>query len=431
MSKEKETSEMKMLRASYEMYGSTIPETERQLRDALNDDGTKLYSEEKINEVLSELKNAKNTIVEKYVALGGSADDLMSIKPKRARTKYDVVTVGKTKKEDKTPAKKESKKKDKAKNDEPAKIIKKNTGETYIPKKIDNSMAAGDIVNLPSKGKPYRTIGSKLQLAYLTARDENLFVSENLYRDNLLFDVLLNQKIQDEGVDAADLLDGDRDALIIWLRATGYGHEFPITVKDDVSGESFDTVIDLSELRFKDFDLESDENGYFDFTTPLRKDVIKFKFLSHREVKELGDLFATEAPAEKKLRLTMIAEDLRRFADSDTILEKKNKSDIYAACRNIEDWAEDIDDEEVYCAPAITNRLKAHIVSVNGNSNRAYISNYVDSMPVKDSLALRKYITENEPGMDFNIEVEKPESLGGGSQKLFLQFDQFMFLNIA
>ena len=52
-------------------------------------------------------------------------------------------------------------------------------------------------------------------------------------------------------------------------------------------------------------------------------------------------------------------------------------------------------------------------------------------MPVKDSLALRKYITENEPGMDFNIEVEKPESLGGGSQKLFLQFDQFMFLNIA
>ena len=69
MPKEKETSEMNMLRASYEMYGSTIPETERQLRDALNDDGTKLYSEEKINEVLSELKNAKNTIMDILVKL--------------------------------------------------------------------------------------------------------------------------------------------------------------------------------------------------------------------------------------------------------------------------------------------------------------------------------------------------------------------------
>jgi hypothetical protein len=52
-------------------------------------------------------------------------------------------------------------------------------------------------------------------------------------------------------------------------------------------------------------------------------------------------------------------------------------------------------------------------------------------MNVRDSTALRKYINENEPGVDYSITVERPESLGGGSFKTFLQLDQFLFLNIA
>jgi hypothetical protein len=50
-------------------------------------------------------------------------------------------------------------------------------------------------------------------------------------------------------------------------------------------------------------------------------------------------------------------------------------------------------------------------------------------MPIQDAKSLREYIADNEPGFDLNIEVEKPESLGGGSMKLFLTFDQYMFLN--
>jgi hypothetical protein len=40
-------------------------------------------------------------------------------------------------------------------------------------------------------------------------------------------------------------------------------------------------------------------------------------------------------------------------------------------------------------------------------------------------------MTQNEPGVDYNITVDRPESLGGGSFKTFLQLDQFLFLNIA
>jgi hypothetical protein len=51
-------------------------------------------------------------------------------------------------------------------------------------------------------------------------------------------------------------------------------------------------------------------------------------------------------------------------------------------------------------------------------------------MNIKDAAEYRKYLSENEPGIDYNITVEKPASLGGGSMETFLQFNQFVFINI-
>ena len=77
------------------------------------------------------------------------------------------------------------------------------------------------------------------------------------------------------------------------------------------------------------------------------------------------------------------------------------------------------------------NPFNLLIMSVNDVTDRKYIMDFVRSMNVRDSSALRKYMTDNEPGIDFNLEVERPQSLGGGSMKVFLQLDQFVFLNIA
>jgi hypothetical protein len=79
----------------------------------------------------------------------------------------------------------------------------------------------------------------------------------------------------------------------------------------------------------------------------------------------------------------------------------------------------------------LTNRLNLLIMAVNGITDRNYISDFIRKMPVKDSTALRKYMTKNEPGIDYNITIERPASLGGGSYQTFLQFDQFLFLNIS
>jgi hypothetical protein len=70
-------------------------------------------------------------------------------------------------------------------------------------------------------------------------------------------------------------------------------------------------------------------------------------------------------------------------------------------------------------------------MAVDGITDKQYIYDFIKKMNVRDSSALRKYIQENEPGVDYNIEIERPKSLGGGSMKTFLQLDQFLFLNIA
>ena len=70
-------------------------------------------------------------------------------------------------------------------------------------------------------------------------------------------------------------------------------------------------------------------------------------------------------------------------------------------------------------------------MAVNGNYDKEYIRNFIYTMPAQDSLKLRRYILDNEPGLNFEIEVERPESLGGGSFKTFLEWNDSVFLNIA
>ena len=48
----------------------------------------------------------------------------------------------------------------------------------------------------------------------------------------------------------------------------------------------------------------------------------------------------------------------------------------------------------------ITTRLTYSIVSVNGVTNRSKINGFIRSMPARDSLALRKYIDQHEPGIE-------------------------------
>lgn len=418
------------LRSAYEMYGKTIKETKRERKKKLNPDGTRMYSDEKIKEAVDLMENARKEIANRYVAAGG---DIADLEPRKATTrKKDTVL------SDANEAYIDMLTEANAESDRENELLTENIRETAaavdrsIPEKCDyDPNSSFDVIPLPSKGEGYKTKRATMPVAYLTAYDEDMIVSPNLYRDNQVLDYIIRAKVKNNEIDPADLLEGDRDAIVLFLRSTGYGTDYPITVTDDRTGTQFDAVVDLSKLKYKEFSLKGDANGWFEFTLPVSKAVVKFRFPSHKDTVTLKKLEEIEDFRLRKERLSDMAESMDLYIEKENQLAADRKVAVRQAINEIRKWSEEVDEGEgMKFNHPITNRFNLLIMSVNDVTDRKYIMNFVRNMNAKDSLALRKYMTSNEPGIDYNIEVQRPESLGGGSMSVFLQLDQLIFLNI-
>ena len=287
-----------------------------------------------------------------------------------------------------------------------------------------------DIIQLPSNGQCYRNKVDRVPVAFLTAYDENIITSPNLYKDGLVIDYLLKSKVVNSEINVEDLVSGDADAIILYLRATSYGPEFPIVVNDPDTGEQIDTTIDLTKLKPRDFKLIGDENGHFEYTTPILKDKIKFRYLTRKQERQLRQVTELEGYGTKAMMLARESESLKAALMNDKYVNDNDKKIIRAAISAMEKWSKklkDVNNSEF--TKIMTNNMQLQIVAVNGNYDREYIRKYINQMPARDSLMLRKYINDNRPGINFDIEVERPESLGGGSFKTFLNWDDSVFLN--
>ena len=289
-----------------------------------------------------------------------------------------------------------------------------------------------DVIQLPSNGQCYRSKIDRLPVAYLTAYDENIITSPNLYKDGLVIDFLLKNKIVNKEFNVDDLVSGDADAIILFLRATSYGPEFPIVVNDPETGEQIDTTVDLTTLKPKEFKLVGDENGWFEFVTPIRKDRIKFRYLTRKQEKQLRKVTELEGYGTKAYMLDTEKETLLAAMLNDTTISENEKKVIKSATTIMENWSKKlkkINDSQF--TKLMTNSMQLQVTAVNDNTDREFIRKYINQMPARDSLMLRKYINDNRPGIDFDIEVQRPESLGGGSFKTFLNWDDSVFLNIS
>lgn len=295
-----------------------------------------------------------------------------------------------------------------------------------------NNNEAYDIIPLPSNGECYSNKVGRLPVAYLTAYDENLITSPNLYRDGLVIDLLLKNKIKDKTINIDSLVSGDVDAIILFLRATSYGPEFPISVTDPKTGQNIETAVDLTTIKTKEFKLKGDENGYFDYKLPKSGKIVKFKYLTRKEEKDLRTLNEMENKALVASQLRSVAKIVQDSLAVDTVLDGKEKQLIFDNNKRLEDWAKRIESKKfVQFNKAITNRMEMQVVSIDGETDRKKIKNIINAMPANDSLHLRRYILDNEPGLNFEITIERPESMGGGSFKTFLEWDDTVFLNIA
>lgn len=238
-----------------------------------------------------------------------------------------------------------------------------------------NYNAPFDVIPLPSKGKLYRNKKQNVRLAYMTTADENILTSPNLLKSGEFLEILINRKLLEPELRYKDLLPGDRNAIMLWLRATAYGEMYPVTLLDE-NDEAFETEINLNELKTIELNVEPDEDGLFNFTMPLSKANVRFKLLT------CGDI-------------DNIEEMLERDSENNILVNNAN-----------------------------TYKLEKMIVEVNGDTNKTMIRDFVNYMRIQDSKEFNKFVESIETGIDLDIEVGTP---GGGSIKTFLPLNVRFF----
>jgi hypothetical protein len=237
--------------------------------------------------------------------------------------------------------------------------------------------ASFDVIPLPSEGKLYPSKKRAIKVAYLTAADENILSNPNLMESGKFLEILINRKVLEPDLRYSNLHVGDRNAILIWLRATGFGHEYPIQVFDPVTAEPFEHIVDLSKIKTIPLGAEPDKEGYFDYTTPISGIPIKFKLLTN------SDVDGIESHTEE-IKTTLGPE----FIES------------------------------------VTYTLEKQIVEVDGDRTIGTIKSFVQAMRAGDSRGLRKYIDKIESGVDMSLEIRTP---GGESLNTFLPFNLEFF----
>jgi len=219
-----------------------------------------------------------------------------------------------------------------------------------------------EVIDLPSGGKLYEKDSplaeGKLELKYMTTKEEDILMSENLITQGVVIDKLLDSLIVTQGVKQEQLVLGDKNAVLVAARILAYGPHYTCEVANPNNLEQkIEHTFDLTECPFKEaVDGVDYSNNSFDYETPVGKNKIKFKLLTGVEEK-------------------LIEKDLEQS-------------------------------KKVGYNSEITTRLRYTITEVDGDSKPETIVAFSQNMLARDSVALRNYIQDISPDIDLTSEIE-------------------------
>jgi len=213
-----------------------------------------------------------------------------------------------------------------------------------------------DVVKLPSQGLFYKDDKKSVKVGYLTAQDENYII--NSAKNGNFINVIVKNKVYEPNFNVNDLLEGDIEAILLFLRNTSFGSDYAYKLLDPVTNKTFETTIRLDEVDFKKLNHQPNKDGHFEFNLPKSNYNVVCKLLNYGEISEL--------------------------------LEIENKY------------------PEGIIPPTVTNRLQKQIISIDGEKNPETLSKIIMSLPIMDSKFLRNTLRECEPKLDLERTVIAP-----------------------
>ena len=216
-------------------------------------------------------------------------------------------------------------------------------------------------VPIPSQGKIYPPDSSlfgkeRVNIKAMTAREEDILTSRALMANGTVVNELISACVTDSGVNVADMLSGDRTALMVAIRITGYGPDYKLRSSCPGCGKSDHYTFNLADMPIKRLEIDPITPGSnrFEYRLPVSKKTVHFKFLTGRD----NDMIEEES------------ESMRRLFPDD------------------------------YIGSTVTRRLKFSVVSIDGIEDKNKTFKFIENMPAMDSKSLRTYIKKHEPGID-------------------------------
>jgi len=224
-----------------------------------------------------------------------------------------------------------------------------------------------EVVDLPSKGLLYPEgsplSSGKIEIKYMTAREEDILTSANLIKQGVVVEKLLESLIIDKSIKVDDLLIGDKNSALIASRILAYGKEYEV----EIDGRKIE--VDLTQLKDKTLDESIVAKGVneFEFELPATKRKLTFKMLTSGDEKTIDD-------------------EVKGYEKIDGI------------------------------GYELTTRLKHQIISIDGDTKRASINSFVDNEFLsRDSMAFRNHVASIMPDVDMTSSYTDEE----GNEKEF------------
>ena len=225
-----------------------------------------------------------------------------------------------------------------------------------------------EFVELPSQGKYYPPDhplhnAESIEIRQMTAKEEDILTSRTLIRKGVALDRVVKNLIVDKRIDSDGLLVGDRNAIIIATRVSGYGNDYTTKISCPNCGANQEYSFDLNQSKIYDgqdlhkLDVKDNQNGTFTVKLPKTYVDVTFKLLTGRDEKSL--LSGIESDRKQKIH-----------------------------------------------ERTVTRQLVNVIVAVNGDSSSQAINYLIENIPSMDSRHLRLAYKLAAPNIDLTQHFE-------------------------
>ena len=215
-----------------------------------------------------------------------------------------------------------------------------------------------EFVELPSKGRfypPGHPLHNQeaIEVKQMTAKEEDILTSRSLLKQGVAIDRVLQSIVMDPRIDVSSLLVGDRNAIVVSCRVSGYGSDYTTKITCPACEAKNEYTFDLNEAVVKNGELDNvtdNGDGTFNAVLPKSNLSVNFRLLTGRDEKFLAQGQTTK---------------------------NKNKADRM-----------------------ITTQLRGILVSANDNDTPEALNYVANNLPSMDSKYLRDAYKTTQPNID-------------------------------